>query len=387
MKYNILMLDLSSQHAKIKTEIDAAIHEVIASSAFIKGEQVYAFENELANYLGVKHVIGCGNGTDALQISLMALGLKKGDEIIVPAYAYAAAIEVVLLLGLIPIMVDVDPNTFNINTDLIEDKITNKTKAIIPVDLFGQSANMEEILRIANQYNLFVVEDNAQSLGAVYTFANGEKKRTGCMGNIGTTSFFPSKNLGCMGDGGAIFTNNDELAKKIRMIANHGQERQYVHDVIGTNSRLDSLQAAILRVKLKYLNEYEMKRNQIADFYDSYFKNNTSITIPYRDKKSSHVFHQYTIQLSENINRDEVKLRLQNIGIASMVYYPIQLWKQKAYSHIKQNRDADFPTSNMIRNTVLSLPIHTEMNVEIQTNICVNLINIIEALQLENGSN
>jgi dTDP-4-amino-4,6-dideoxygalactose transaminase len=345
---------------------------VIESSVFIKGQEVASFENELANYLGVKHVIGCGNGTDAIQIALMALRLEKGDEVIVPACTYPAAIEVILLLGLKPIMVDIDIQSYNLDVSKIESKITSRTKVIIPVHLFGQSAEMETIVHIAQKHNLFIIEDNAQSLGVLYTFSNGYKKRTGTIGHIGTTSFFPSKNLGCMGDGGAIMTNDDELARKIRMIANHGQRELYVHEMIGVNSRLDSLQAAILRVKLKHLDSYENKRNEAAQYYDSYFANNEELMIPTRGAYSSHVFHQYTISLSKKVNRNNLRQYMLGKGIQTMIYYPTVACNQLAYSS-ENNNSLDFPMSELATQTVMSLPIHTEMNETLLNEICTTL--------------
>lgn len=366
------MVDLKSQHARLKSEIDKAVHNVIESSVFIKGQEVASFENELANYLGVKHVIGCGNGTDAIQIALMALRLEKGDEVIVPAFTYPAAIEVILLLGLKPIMVDIDIQSYNLDVSKIESKITSRTKVIIPVHLFGQSAEMETIVHIAQKHNLFIIEDNAQSLGALYTFSNGDKKRTGTIGHIGTTSFFPSKNLGCMGDGGAIMTNDDELARKIRMIANHGQRELYVHEMIGVNSRLDSLQAAILRVKLKHLDSYENKRNEAAQYYDSYFANNEELMIPTRGAYSSHVFHQYTISLSKKVDRNKLRKYMLEKGIQTMIYYPTVACNQLAYSS-ENNNSLDFPMSELATQTVISLPIHTEMNETLLMEICTTL--------------
>ena len=373
MDVKIQMVDLKSQHAKIKSELDNAIQKVIESSVFVKGNEVACFENELASYLGVKHVIGCGNGTDAIQIALMALGLEKGDEVIVPAFTYPAAIEVIVLLGLNPIMVDIDIVSFNLDVSKIESKITHKTKAIIPVHLFGQSAEMKSIVQMAKKHNLFIIEDNAQSLGAIYTFSDGDKKRTGTIGHIGITSFFPSKNLGCMGDGGAIMTNDDELALKIRMIANHGQRELYVHELIGVNSRLDSIQAAILRVKLKYLNSYESKRNTAAHYYDTYLGKYQDLIIPFRSVFSSHVFHQYTIRLSQRIDRNKLRKYLLESGIQTMVYYPTVACNQLAYSS-DANSINDFPMSELASQTVFSLPIHTEMNEKLLKEICETLI-------------
>jgi UDP-2-acetamido-2-deoxy-ribo-hexuluronate aminotransferase len=373
---NIQMVDLKGQYNKIKNEIDAGIQEVINTAAFVKGPQVKKFENNLGNYLNTPHVISCANGTDALQIAMMALNLKAGDEVIIPVFTYVATAEVIALLGLVPIMVDVDAETFCIDTTLIENKITAKTKAIIPVHLFGQCANMEAIMTIAQKYKLFVIEDTAQALGAVYTFSNGTKQRAGCIGHIGTTSFFPSKNLGCYGDGGALFTNDNELAQKIRMIANHGQSIQYVHEIIGVNSRLDSIQAAILNAKLPHLDSYEKARLEVANCYKELFHSHPQIIIPKQNKQSTHVFHQYTIQLKD-INRDVVKKKLLEYGIPSMVYYPIPLHQQPAFAHNDYN-NAEFPVSNKLCQSVLSLPIHTEMTKESVVFIANHLLDAIK---------
>lgn len=375
------MVDLKSQYIKIKAEVDAGIQEVINNTQFIKGPQIKVFEENLAQYLNVKHVIACANGTDALQIAMMALDLKPGDEIILPVFTYVATAEVIALLGLTPVMIDVEPDTFCIDTKLIERKITSKTKAIVPVHLYGQCANMDEIMRIANKHHLFVIEDTAQALGSQYAIGNRqlandlETKKAGTIGNIGTTSFFPSKNLGCYGDGGALMTNDDELAKKIRMICNHGQSVQYVHDVIGVNSRLDSIQAAILNAKLPHLNSYEKARNEAANWYDEMLGNHPNIVIPKRNPQSTHVFHQYTLIL-KNVNRDEVRKQLSDRNIPSMIYYPIELHKQKAFEKFNDNNE-HFPVSEMLCKTVLSLPIHTEMNKEMVEYICNNLLEIL----------
>ncbi len=377
------MVDLKSQYFKIKAEVDAGIQEVINNTQFIKGPQIKVFEENLAQYLNVKHVIACANGTDALQIAMMALDLKPGDEIILPVFTYVATAEVIALLGLTPVMIDVEPDTFCIDVNLIESKITSKTKAIVPVHLFGQCANMNEIMSIANKHHLFVIEDTAQALGASFELAqddNSVKRKAGTIGTIGTTSFFPSKNLGCYGDGGALMTNDDELAKKIRMICNHGQSVQYVHDVIGVNSRLDSIQAAILNVKLPHLNSYETARNEAANWYDELLGNHPNIIIPKRNLQSTHVFHQYTITLRQAEGdrnwRDEIRKQLADRNIPSMIYYPIELHKQKAFEKFNTNND-HFPVSEMLCNTVLSLPIHTEMNREMVAYICNNLLEII----------
>ncbi len=372
----IQMVDLKSQYEKIKVEVDAGIQDVINNTQFIKGPQIKQFEEALAKELGVNHVIACANGTDALQIAMMALGLKPGDEIILPVFTYVATAEVIGLLGLTPVMVDVDPDTFCIDVDLIEAKITTKTKAIVPVHLFGQCANMEEILRISSKHNLFVIEDTAQAIGATYTFNDGKVVGAGCMGTIGTTSFFPSKNLGCYGDGGALMTNDDDIAKQIRMICNHGQIIQYVHEVIGVNSRLDSIQAAILSAKLPYLKSYELARNEAANIYDSLLGNHPNLIIPKRNPKSTHVFHQYTLQIVGK-NRDEIRRKLADSGIPSMVYYPIELHKQKAFSVYHREGDS-YPVSEKLCATVLSLPMHTEMTKEMVEYICSVLFSVLK---------
>ena len=361
----IEMVNLKGQYQKIKSEIDDAIQNCLDNAAFINGPQVKEFGTALENYLGVKYVIPCANGTDALQIALMSLDLKPGDEVIVPSFTYVATAEVIALLGLIPIMVDVLPDDFSIDLEQVKKSISSKTKVIVPVHLFGQCAGMEELLQIAKEYKLFVIEDTAQAIGAKYTFRNGTIMEAGTMGNIGTTSFFPSKNLGCYGDGGAIFTNNDELAQKIKMIANHGQSKKYQHDIVGVNSRLDTLQAVVLNIKLKHLDEYCKARNKVAQYYDNNLREIQGITIPKRVPNSTHVFHQYTIKIADN-KRDELKNFLFEKGIPSMVYYPIPLHFQKAY----QNNDYPkgvFPVAEDLCNRVLSLPIHTEMNeIELQ---------------------
>lgn len=367
------MVDLKSQYIKIKDEIDTGIFDVINETSFIKGNAVSLFQSELEKFLDVKHVVPCANGTDALQIALMSLGLQAGDEVITASFSYVATAEVLVLLGLKPVFVDVNPKTFLIDPECIEYAITNKTKVILPVHLFGQCADMEKILQIANRYNLFVIEDNAQAIGSSYTFKNGKKKKSGCIGDIGCTSFFPSKNLGCFGDGGAIYTNNDELAKKLRMIANHGQSKRYYHDIVGVNSRLDSIQAAILRVKLSNLNEYTRLRNVAASYYDDYFKNSNYVTIPNRVSNSTHVFHQYTLIINNFIDRDEFKSYLKEQGIPSMVYYPVPIHKQKAYEDIDY-LDGHLPVTDFLCNHVISLPMHTELDTNQLYYIC-NTIN------------
>lgn len=363
VSYLTPMVDLKKQYLKIKNEIDAAISEVIDSAAFINGPAVKTFQKNLEKYLNVKHVIPCANGTDALQIAMMALGLKPGDEVITADFTYVATAEVIGLLGLKPVLVDVYPDTFDINIEAIEKNITPKTKAIVPVHLFGQAANMEAIMNIAKKYNLYVIEDNAQAIGADYIFENGSKQKTGTIGHIGCTSFFPSKNLGCFGDGGAIMTNDDELAEKCRMIASHGQSKQYIHDVLGVNSRLDSIQAAILNVKLKYLDEYISARQNAAEFYDRAFEHHPEIITPKRKTNSTHVFHQYTLQIKNN-KRDQLKEYLHQHNIPSMIYYPIPLHLQKAYRD-NRYKEGDFPVTEQLCASVLSLPMHTELNEDI----------------------
>ncbi len=362
------MVDLYSQYVKIKPRVDAAIQKVIDESAFVKGNIVKEFEQALSEYLGVAHVISCANGTDALQIAMMALGLKPSDEIIVPTFTYVATAEAIALLGLTPIMVDVDKDDFCLDVHQLESVLTANTKAIVPVHLYGQVANMDEVLAFAKKYNLYVIEDTAQALGAKYTMNDGTIKRAGCIGDIGTTSFFPSKNLGCFGDGGALMTNDSELAIKIRMIANHGQKELYKHEVVGINSRLDGIQAAILLEKLKELDNYELSRNDVASFYDRNISNPLIIK-PFRKNKSTHVFHQYTI-IVQNGKRDDLRQYLLEMGIPTMIYYPIPLNKQVAY----KNETSHFPISETLANEVLSLPIHTELSEFQQQKIC-DLIN------------
>lgn len=358
----IQMVDLKSQYLKIKDEVDATIAQCINSAAFINGPQVKEFARNLENYLGVKHVIPCANGTDALQIAMMALGLKPGDEVIVPTFTYVATAEVIALLGLTPVMVECDPETFNVRAEDILGTITDKTKAIVPVHLFGQCADMEPIMALADAHGLFVIEDTAQALGAEYTFKDGSKKRAGSIGSVGCTSFFPSKNLGCYGDGGALYTDNDDLAGQIRMIANHGQSRKYYHEMVGVNSRLDTLQAGILNVKLKHLDRYAASRNAAADYYDKAFAGISGLQIPRRQPNSTHVFHQYTLLVKDG-KRDALKTHLEQKGIPSMVYYPLPLYAQKAFKNDKFKPE-NFPTAEYLCSSVLSLPIHTEMTEE-----------------------
>lgn len=368
---SIKMVDLQKQYLRIKPEIDKAIENVLMSTAFIQGPQVTEFATALGKYVGAENVIPCANGTDALQIAMMALDLKPGDEVILPVHTYVATAEVIALLGLSPVFADVDENTFNIDIDQIKNVITNKTRAIVPVHLYGQCADMEPILKIAREHNLHVIEDAAQALGAEYTFPDGSKKKAGTMGIIGTTSFFPTKNLGCYGDGGAIFTNDKKLAEKIKMITNHGQRVKYHHEIIGVNSRLDTLQAAILNVKLQYLTGYSQKRNEVADFYDKILSK-THLQTPVRAKNSTHVFHQYTVKIKER-NRDDFQKYLTNHGIPSMIYYPVPLHRQKAYTKPGYG-EGSFPITENLSKTVISLPIHTEMEME-ELNFICNTIN------------
>jgi len=353
------MVDLLSQYHKIKNEIDQAILNVVTSSAYINGPEVKTFAKELEDYMGVKHVIPCANGTDALQIAMMALDLKPGDEVITASFTYVATAEVIALLQLQPVLVDVYSDDFTIDCEAIEKAITPKTKAIVPVHLFGQCADMQRVMEIAKKHNLYVIEDTAQAIGADYKMADGSMHKAGTIGTIGTTSFFPSKNLGCMGDGGAIFTNDDQLAARLRMIANHGQSVQYVHDDIGVNSRLDSMQAAILRVKLPHLNEYCAARQKAAAFYDNAFANHPMIKTPARQKDSTHVFHQYTLVLN-GVDRAELRSFLETKGIPSMIYYPIPLHMQKAYTDPRY-KQGDFPVTEHLCANVISLPMHTEL--------------------------
>ncbi|GJQ03936.1 DegT/DnrJ/EryC1/StrS family aminotransferase [Capnocytophaga canimorsus] len=359
----IQMVDLKGQYQKIKNQIDKGIQNCIDNTEFINGTAVRDFQLDLEKYLSVKHVIPCANGTDALQIAMMALDLKSGDEVICPAFTYVATAEVIGLLGLRPIMVDVDPKSFCIDVDSLEKFITPNTKAIVPVHLYGQSVDMEKLLKFAEKHNLYVIEDNAQAIGADYYFSDGTTKKTGTMGHIGCTSFFPSKNLGCYGDGGALMTNDDELAKRIKMIANHGQEKKYYHKVLGCNSRLDTIQAEILKVKLKYLDEYSAARNKMASFYDENLKGIEEIQIPKRVENSNHVFHQYTLKI-KNGKRDALQKYLSEKGVPSMIYYPLPLYKQEAFSQYVSD-DFSLPVTEQLCSEVLSLPIHTEYNQEV----------------------
>ncbi len=371
----INMVDLKGQYDKIKEEIDQAILNVVESTAFINGPEVKNFQQDLEKYLGVKHVIPCANGTDALQVSMMALGLKPGDEVIAPSFTFVATAEVIALLGLTPVLVDVDPNTFNIDPKAIEKAITPKTKAIVPVHLFGQCSDMDLIMDIANKHHLFVIEDNCQAIGADFISSNGSRKKAGTIGHIGCTSFFPSKNLGCYGDGGAIFTNDDQLAEKIRIVVNHGMTVRYYHDLIGVNSRLDSIQAAILKIKLKHLDEYAAARNKAASYYDSAFANNPKLKTPVRFNKSTHVFHQYTL-ITNGFDRNKLPEFLQEKGIPAMIYYPVPMHLQKAYLDPRY-KDGDFPITEKLSKSVVSLPMHTELDEEQLKHITTSVLEFV----------
>lgn len=354
----IRMVDLHGQYQKIKEEVDKSIISVIESTEFIKGHVVEEFEKELAGYLNVGNVISCANGTDALQVAMMALGLKPGDEVITSDFTFVATVEVIALLGLVPVLVDVDPVTFNIDPEKIRKAITPRTRAIVPVHLFGQCSDMDKVMQIAKEFNLFVIEDNAQAIGASYLSSTGAKKKAGTIGDIGCTSFFPSKNLGCYGDGGALFTNDDEIAAKLKSVVNHGMTRRYYHDHIGVNSRLDTIQAAVLRIKLKNLEDYNSSRRKAAEIYNKAFDQNPFLTTPKTADFTDHVFHQYTLIVSER--RDELHKCLTDNSIPSAIYYPVPLHRQKAYMHYPSN-DSDFPVTNMLSEKVLSLPMHTEL--------------------------
>jgi UDP-2-acetamido-2-deoxy-ribo-hexuluronate aminotransferase len=356
----IQMVDLSAQYAKIKPAIDSAISEVLQSAVFIGGQKVESFATELGAYLGAEHVIPCANGTDALQIALMALGLKPGDEVITPSFTYIATTEVIALLGLTPVFVEVDPQTYGISPAAIEAAITPRTKAIVPVHLYGQAADINAIMELARKHQLYVVEDNAQAIGSDYHLSNGQRVKTGTIGHIGCTSFFPSKNLGCYGDGGALYTQDVELAQKIKMIANHGQKVKYVHDVVGCNSRLDSLQAAILSVKLRQLDNYIDARRAVAEAYDAAFAQIPDLTIPFRAPDSRHVFHQYTLKIAGG-KRDALQAHLKNLGVPTMIYYPIPAHKQHMFAAFGV-QDLQLPLTEQLCTEVLSLPIHTEMD-------------------------
>lgn len=356
------MVDLQGQYQKIKSEVDEAIHKVLDSSTYINGTAVHEFQANLEKYLGVKHVIPCANGTDALQISMMALGLKPGDEVITTSFTFIATAEVIALLNLTPVLVDVDPDTFNIDPEAIKKAITPKTKAIVPVHLFGQCSDMEAIMDIAKEHDLKIIEDNCQAIGSDYIYKDGTRKKSGGIGDIGCTSFFPSKNLGAFGDGGAIFTNDDDLAKQCRIIANHGMTVRYYHDLIGVNSRLDSIQAALLDVKLKRLDEYCAARNKAADYYTNAFKDHPNLLTPAKFERSTHVFHQYTL-VTKNVDRNAMHEFLQAKGFPAPIYYPVPLHMQKAYIDARY-KEGDFPITEMLSNSVISLPMHTELDEE-----------------------
>ena len=359
------MVDLKTEYQRLKNEIDAAVIDVIESAAFINGKPVQEFSNALTNYLSVKHVIPCANGTDALQIAMMALDLQPGDEVITPSFTYIATTEVVALLRLKPVFVEVDKQTFNIDIESLRKAITPKTKAIVPVHLYGQSCDMEAIMQIANEHNLFVIEDNAQSIGGDFYFKDGTKKKAGTIGNIGTTSFYPAKNLGAYGDGGAMFTNDDALAKKLTMIANHGQSKRYYHDVVGCNSRLDTVQAAILNIRLKYLDKNIDARIKVADFYDNAFKDHSIIKTPFRAKNNKHVFHQYTIILDDDTagSRDALNAHLADKKIPSMIYYPVPGHRQKMFDSFG-SLQYNLPVTDWLTDRVISLPMHPELDEE-----------------------
>lgn len=371
----IQMVDLKSQYEKIEEEIDSQVLNVVKSTAYINGPEVKSFQAELEAYLDVKHVVPCANGTDALQVAMMALNLKPGDEIITANFTYVATAEAIALLKLKPVLVDVYSDTFDIDIEAIERAITPKTKAIVPVHLFGQCANMEAILELAKKHNLYVIEDTAQAIGSDYLFKNGKTQKAGTIGTIGCTSFFPSKNLGCYGDGGAIFTNDDQLAAKLRKVVNHGQSVQYIHDEIGVNSRLDAIQAAILRIKLRHLDDYNNSRSIAADKYDKAFANHSQITTPIKAKYSTHVFHQYTLKVT-GVDRDALRANLTENQIPSGIYYPIPLHLQKAYEDPRYKK-GDFPVTEELCESVISLPMHTELDDEQIKFITTTVLNFI----------
>jgi dTDP-4-amino-4,6-dideoxygalactose transaminase len=370
------MVDLKSQYLKIKTEIDAAVLNVLEHGQFINGPEVKSFQSALEKYSGIKHVIPCANGTDALQIALMAIDAKPGDEIIVPAFTYVATAEVIGLLGLTPVMIDVDAHSFLSTPELIEAAITPKTKAIVPVHLYGQCADMEKIMAIADQYNIYVIEDNAQAIGADIILSDGKKRKSGTLAHIGCTSFFPSKNLGCYGDGGAMMTNDDLLAEKLRMIANHGQKKKYYHEVLGVNSRLDSIQAAVLNIKLNHLDEYCSARRQVAHTYNDAFKSIKIIITPVEVSYSTHVYHQYTLRITDR-SRDRLADYLTDKGIPNMIYYPVPLYEQNAFKSIKGSLDF-LPVTDLLCKEVISLPIHTEMKKEDQDKVIETVLNFFK---------
>lgn len=378
------MVDLAGQYLRIKIEIDSAILDAVGAAQYINGPQVKQFEAALAEYIGVEHAIGCANGTDALQVALMALGLDTGDEVIVPAFTYVATAEVIGLLGLRPVMVDVDPGTFNLTADGIRAAISPRTKAVVPVHLFGQTCHMEEVVDLAAEFGLFVIEDNAQAIGAEY-FSGSGRRKAGAIGHIGCTSFFPSKNLGCFGDGGAIFTGDGALASKIRMIANHGQAKKYYHSVIGVNSRLDTLQAAVLNVKLKHLNDFCSARQVVAARYDEAFRGVAGLEIPKREIYSTHVFHQYTLKIDDG-KRDYLKAHLEDRGIPSMIYYPLPLYKQEAFRKYAP-KGFELPVTEKLCSSVLSIPIHTEMKDDVQDHIISSVLDFYRVNAIAGGAN
>lgn len=372
----IQMVDLKRQYLKIKPEVDLAIANVLDTTSFINGKAVGEFASNLAKYLKVQDVIPCANGTDALQIAMMALGLEPGDEVITPSFTYIATTEVIALLRLKPVFVDVDPKTFCIDASKIREAITSKTKAIVPVHLYGQSCDMEEIMKIAEEHHLYVVEDNAQAIGADVKFADGSLHKTGTIGHIGCTSFFPSKNLGCYGDGGAIMTNNNLLADRIRMIANHGQSKRYYHDVVGCNSRLDTMQAVVLNIKLGRLDEYNNARRSVAEFYNASFKENPKITTPITSPGNTHVFHQYTMIL-DGVDRNELQEKLAAVGVPAMIYYPVPAHRQQMFSFLNLP-EVDLPITDWLTHRVISLPIHTEMDQDQLDHIVYHVNNLVK---------
>ncbi|MFT6754847.1 MAG: UDP-2-acetamido-2-deoxy-ribo-hexuluronate aminotransferase [Urechidicola sp.] len=380
----IQMVDLKGQYEKIKTEVDASIQEVLDSNAYINGPKVHEFQKSLEEYLDVKHVIPCANGTDALQIAMMGLGLEQGDEVITVDFTFAATVETIALLKLTPVLIDVERDTFNMDLEALKKAITPKTKAIIPVHLFGLCANMEEIMKVAEAHNLFVIEDTAQAIGANYTYSDGTKKKAGTIGNVGTTSFFPSKNLGCYGDGGAIFTNDDDLAHIIRGMVNHGMYKRYYHDVVGVNSRLDSIQAAILNIKLTHLDAYCDARRKAANYYNNAFNNHPNIVTPTPKNCGTsicatcdcHVYHQYTLQII-NADRNALHQHLLDNNIPNAIYYPVPLHSQKAYADSRYNED-DFKVTNELIETVVSLPMHTEFEEDQQEFITQTILNFLK---------
>ncbi|HPG10294.1 MAG TPA: DegT/DnrJ/EryC1/StrS family aminotransferase [Chitinophagaceae bacterium] len=371
----IQMVDTRTQYNKVRSAVDRAILDVLESTAFINGKPVRDFAANLSNYLDVKNTIPCANGTDALQIAMMALGLQPGDEVITPSFTYIATTEVIALLNLTPVFVEVDPKTYCMDPASLEKAITPRTKAIVPVHLYGQSAPMAEIMEIADKNGLYVIEDNAQAIGCEYIYPNGSKRKTGTIGHIGTTSFYPSKNLGAFGDGGAILTNDDVLAEKMRMIANHGQSKRYYHDMVGCNSRLDTVQAAVLDIKLQHLDDYTIARNNVADYYDTAFQDHSSIITPFRASYSTHVFHQYTIVL-DGVDREGLHAYLAEQQIPSMIYYPVPGHRQKMFEHFN-TAETDLPVTDWLTKRVISLPIHTEMDEEQLNYISSRVINYL----------